>query len=107
RETMQRALNAKPNAAQSDEAKRFLAMTAVNEPSPEAVGARSEIERILKEQPNYVPALMAQAAIYVQENNLNPAAEVYSDILRKYPDFAPAQKRLATIYAEIGRASCR
>lgn len=100
RETMQRALNTKPDAAQSLDAKRFLAMTALNEPSPEAVGARPEIEQILKEQPNYVPALMAQAAIGVQEKNLNAAAVIYSEVLRKYPDFAPAQKRLAAIYAD-------
>jgi tetratricopeptide (TPR) repeat protein len=99
RETMQRALNAKPDAAQSDDAKRFLAMTALNEPS-KAVGARSEIEQILKEQPDYAPALMAQAAIGVQEKNLNAAADIYSGLLRKYPDFVPAQKQLAAIYAD-------
>src|SRR5262249_10929686 len=33
RETMQRALNANPDASLSSDAKRFLAMTALNEPS--------------------------------------------------------------------------
>jgi tetratricopeptide (TPR) repeat protein len=100
RETIQRALNANPDPSLSTDAKRFLAMTALNDPSAEAVKARPEIEQLLQEHPDYVPALMAQAAIRVQENNLNAAAGIYSELLRKYPDFSPAQKRLAAIYAD-------
>ena len=29
-----------------------------------------------------------------------PATETYSNILRRWPDFAPAQKRLAALYAQ-------
>jgi tetratricopeptide (TPR) repeat protein len=100
RETMQRALNANPDPAQLEDGKRFLAMTALEQPSPEAMAAQSEIENILKTQPGYLPALMAQAAVDLQRNDSKGAAGIYSDALRKYPDFAPAQKRLAVIYAE-------
>jgi tetratricopeptide (TPR) repeat protein len=100
RETMQRALNANPDPAQLEDGKRFLAMTALEQPSAEAMAAQSEIENTLKTQPGYLPAMMAQAAVDLQRNDSKGAAAIYSDALRKYPDFAPAQKRLAVIYAE-------
>ncbi len=43
---------------------------------------------------------MAQAALDAQRGQIKPATETYSDILRRWPDFAPAQKRLATLYAQ-------
>jgi len=43
---------------------------------------------------------MAQAAIHVQRNDVKTATDIYLQVLRQYPDFAPAQKRLATIYAD-------
>ena len=35
-----------------------------------------------------------------QHGQIKPATEIYNDILRRLPDFAPAQKRLATLYAQ-------
>jgi Flp pilus assembly protein TadD len=44
---------------------------------------------------------MAQAALdATQRGQAKPATEIYSDILRRWPDFAPAQKRLAKLYAQ-------
>jgi tetratricopeptide (TPR) repeat protein len=100
RQTMQRSLDAKPDAVQSEDAKRFLAMTALDHPSAEVVAAEPEVQKILKTQPDYVPALMAQAAIQLQRNDAKAAAGIYLQVLRQYPDFAPAQKRLAAIYAD-------
>jgi len=100
RQTMQRSLTARPDVAQSEDAKRFLTMTALDQSSAEVVAAEPEVQKILKTQPDYVPALMAQAAIQLQRNDPNAAAAIYSQVLGRYPDFAPAQKRLATIYAE-------
>jgi tetratricopeptide (TPR) repeat protein len=100
RQAMQRSLKAAPDAAQSEDAKRFLAMTALDTASADVVAAATEVQETLKTQPDYVPALMAQAAIQLQQNNAKAAADIYSQVLRRYPDFAPAQKRLAAIYAE-------
>ena len=100
RQIMQRCLNATPNAAQSDDAKRFLATTALEQPSPDVIAAEPEIQKILKTQPDYVPALMAEAALRLQHNDQKAAAAIYLGVLHKYADFAPAQKRLATVYAE-------
>jgi len=100
RQTMERAIDAKPDPVVSEHGKRFLAMTALDQPSASATTAQSEVQDILKAQPDYLPALMAEAGIHLQRNDTKTAAGIYSDALRKYPDFTPAQKRLASIYAE-------
>jgi uncharacterized protein HemY len=64
------------------------------------MAAEIEVQKELKANPDYVPALMAQAGLYAQRDQVKPATEMYSDILRRFPDFAPAQKRLATLYAQ-------
>ena len=43
---------------------------------------------------------MAQAALDVQRGQTKPAADIYANILRQFPDFAPAQKHLAAAYAQ-------
>jgi uncharacterized protein HemY len=43
---------------------------------------------------------MAEAELHAQRGQTKPATEMYIDILRRLPDFAPAQKRLATLYAQ-------
>jgi tetratricopeptide (TPR) repeat protein len=100
RQTMQRSLDAGPNAGPSEDAKRFLAMTALDHLSAEVVAAEPEVQEILKTQPDYAPALMAQGAIQLQRNDAKTATGTYLQVLRQYPDFAPAQKRLAAIYAD-------
>src|SRR5205085_6656128 len=48
----------------------------------------------------YTPALMAQAAAASHHGDNNGAISRYTRILQRWPDFAPAQKRLAAIYAQ-------
>jgi tetratricopeptide (TPR) repeat protein len=100
RQTMQRSLDAAPSGVQSKDAKQFLAMTGLDHLSAEIAAAEPEVQKILKTQPDYVPALMAQAAIQLQRSDAKAATGIYFQVLRQYPDFAPAQKRLAAIYAE-------
>ncbi len=92
-------MNVQPNGAQTEEMKQFLAMTALDGNAAGVVAAQSEVQRILKKEPEYVPALMVQAALQLHQGDTNAAINTYSKVLQKYPDFAPAQKRLATIYA--------
>ena len=42
---------------------------------------------------------MVQAAILLQRGESEVAAATYSEVLRRFPDFTPAQKRLASVYA--------
>jgi tetratricopeptide (TPR) repeat protein len=98
REAMQRYLAAGPNAEQSAEAKQFLAFTAPEQSSTEAEAAEPEVQKRLATDPDYVPALMAQAAIQLRRKDEKSAADTYLKVLHKYPDFAPAQKQLGAIY---------
>jgi tetratricopeptide (TPR) repeat protein len=100
RDVMQKAVTANPNSSQAADAKEFLALTAVNENSKELMAAENEIQKELRSNPEYVPALMAQAALDTRRGETKPATQTYSNILRRLPDFAPAQKRLAMLYAQ-------
>ena len=43
---------------------------------------------------------MVRAAILLQRGESEAATATYSEVLRRFPDFVPAQKRLASLYAE-------
>jgi tetratricopeptide (TPR) repeat protein len=100
RDVMQKAMTANPNSSQAADAKEFLALTALDENSKELMAAENEIQKELGSNPEYVPALMAQAALDTRRGETKPAREMYSNILRRLPDFAPAQKRLAMLCAQ-------
>ncbi len=100
RDTIQKLLADNPDAAQAADAKKFLALTALDENPKELTAAESDVEKELKSNPEYVPALMAQAALLAQRGEVKQATDIYSDVLRRLPDFAPAQKRLAALYAQ-------
>ena len=100
RQAMQRVLEAAPQATQSNDAKLFLAMTAPDEKGTGLSTAESEVDEVLKEDHEYIPALMARAEILLQRGENAAAASIYSEVLRRFPDFVPAQIRLASVYAE-------
>ncbi len=100
REAMQRALTAGSDFPEVADARKFLALTALDENPKGLVAAENEIQKELQANPEYLPALMAQAALEEQRGQIKPAAEIYTGVLRRLPDFAPAQKCLATLYAQ-------
>ena len=100
RETMQRALATGSDFPEAADARTFLSLTALDENLKDLVAAENEIQKELQTSPEYLPALMAQAALDEQRGQIKPASEIYTSILRRSPDFAPAQKRLAKLYAQ-------
>jgi tetratricopeptide (TPR) repeat protein len=92
-------VSSRPAGQERTAAALFLSMTAVDSSETIPSGAENEVTKTLAEQPDYVPALMAKAAIELQKGQAAEASTVYNNILQKWPDFAPAQKRLASIYA--------
>ena len=52
--------------SQSSDAKLFLEMTALTEEGANLVQRDPQFEEVLKTTPNYVPALMAKAAILLK-----------------------------------------
>ncbi|TMP89976.1 MAG: tetratricopeptide repeat protein, partial [Verrucomicrobia bacterium] len=99
-DAMQKVLTNNPDSSQAADAKKFLALTALDENPKELVAAEIDVQKELKSNSEYVPALMAEAALDAHRGQIKPATEMYNDILRRLPDFAPAQKRLATLYAQ-------
>ncbi|TFH48225.1 MAG: tetratricopeptide repeat protein, partial [Methanothrix sp.] len=55
---------------------------------------------ILKDNPQYVPALFATASIYDSQGNKRKAVELYRDVLEKDQGYTPALNNLAYLYAE-------
>lgn len=100
RELMERALKATPAPDISEDAKSFLRMTAVDENPKDAAALEPEVQKFLKANPNYVPALTVRAGIEEQRGEPKAAIVTYSAILQRFPDFAPAQKQLAALYLE-------
>ena len=99
-QAMQRVVDI-PNATnEQQDAKRFLAMIQLDSDDKDPSPSEGEVNKILAADPNYVPAMMARANIQLRRSDTKSAAVVYTGILQKFPDFAPAQKRLAGIYAE-------
>jgi len=100
RTAMQNALQIGTAFSQTNEARQFLAMTDLAGKPAQAVAARSQVMAILKSAPNYVPALMVNAAIAEQKRDFAAAEQICESVLRRYPDFSPAQKQLAMFYAQ-------
>jgi len=100
RDAMQKVLTNNADSSQAADAKKFLALTRLNENPKELMASEAELQKELNSDPEYLPALMAQAALDKQRGQTKPATEIYTDILRRWPDFAPAQKGLATLYAQ-------
>jgi tetratricopeptide (TPR) repeat protein len=94
------ALQAGLASPQSDEAKRFLDLISIADNPAQAVAAESRVEEILKSDSSYVPALMVVAMVNEQKTNFVAAEQTYEKVLNHFPDFAPAQKYLAILYAE-------
>ncbi|MEI6083189.1 MAG: tetratricopeptide repeat protein [Verrucomicrobiota bacterium] len=90
---MQTVLKLDPAFSQAAEAQRFLDVQALTD------NADGQIEMILKQEPNYVPALMVGAAISEQHQKIPDALATYEKVLSQYPDFTPAARRLVILSA--------
>ena len=85
---------------QANEARRFLDLVALSAKPLQAVADAGRIEQILKAEPGYVPALMVMGAIDQQKVDTGAAKQIYEKVLGQYPDFVPAEKRLAILLTE-------
>jgi tetratricopeptide (TPR) repeat protein len=93
------ALNAGAGFTRADDAIRFLDMITLAGDPVQAAASSNRVQDILKLQPDYVPALMVMGAIEDQTPDIHAAERVYEKALSLYPDFAPAKRRLAILYA--------
>ena len=87
------------NSHEISDVKKFLRFTMLDQDPKQLVAAKAEVQSEVAANGDYVPALMAQAALYSQHQP-QQAMKIYNDILRRFPDLAPAQKHLAALYAQ-------
>jgi Flp pilus assembly protein TadD len=98
--TMQNALQTGLAFSRTDDARRFLAMADLADQPVMAVAAQAQIEQILKATPDDVPTLLVKAVIAGQKSDETTMEQLYEAVLKQYPDFSPAQKQLAILYAK-------
>ncbi len=96
---MQKAVATSLDFPELSDARKFVSLTGLGENPKELVAAENEIQKELQTNPEYMPTLMAKAALDEQRGQIKSAMEIYTGVLRRSPDFAPAQQRLASLYA--------
>jgi len=97
RTTMERVA-AVPNSPFGENAKQFLAFTPSDAMARTGSVPAAAVDEALKKDPEYVPGLMARAAREVEAADSKAATATYTEVLHHFPNFAPAQKWLATLY---------
>lgn len=83
-----------------EEAAQFLDMIALSAQPTQAQAAQARVDKVLRGNPDYVPALLVSALIAEQKNQPDAACAVYQKILARYPDQSLANKRFALLSAE-------
>ena len=102
-QAMKRILELQPESRTAADANSFVSMVALGQDPVRLAASEPEIEKILAADSAYLPALMAKAIRQAQRGDTKAAIVIYNDILRRYPDFAPAQKELASLPAQESR----
>jgi len=85
-------------AARQREPETFLRMNTLAADPKLAAANAAEVEAVLKQQPEYLPALAVEAVIQEQKGNYPSARDLYEQILKLAPAFVPANKQLALLY---------
>ena len=76
-------------------------MTAVSpNGDSEDSSAKSKADAVLQAKPDYAPALMIVAASEAASGAEAQAISRYQKVLAQFPEFAPAQRELALLYAK-------
>jgi Flp pilus assembly protein TadD len=96
--TLQKALKA--GATKSDDAQQFLDLADAFMTVPKAQAASAQAQKVLQTNAKYVPALMVTGAANESAGNFTAAQSDFSKALDVFPQFAPAQRRLAILDAQ-------
>jgi putative PEP-CTERM system TPR-repeat lipoprotein len=99
RAAMQTAAQGGADFAHATDAQCFLDMLSILDNPAQAAAAQDRVQQVLKRDGQYAPALMVLGAIDEQKGEKSAATQIYEKVLSHYPDFVPAEKRLAILYA--------
>jgi len=96
---MEQVTKLAPASAMARDAKTWLDMMALASAASTRSDAAATISAALKANPDYMPAKVAEGALAARTGDVARAIQVYEQVLTRLPDFAPAQKALAALYA--------
>jgi tetratricopeptide (TPR) repeat protein len=99
RPTLKTAVDAAVEFPGKDEARRRLAILAI-EPRSANAADRNELQGYLKDRPNDPVALSRLAEIQMRDGAVDEALKSYEKVVATNPQFAPATRRLAVLYRE-------
>jgi tetratricopeptide (TPR) repeat protein len=97
---LQKAADAGADFPGKDEARQRLALLAINAGTANA-GARTELEKYLRERPNDPAALTRLAEIQQRDGAVDQAVKTYEKVLADNPLYAPATRQLALLYGQL------
>ena len=100
RSALQRAADASAEFPDKQDARRRLALLAINAQTANTTEVRTELENYLREQPNDPEALWRLGQVQEREGTLDQAIKTYQKIIDADQSFAPAQRRLALLYSQ-------
>jgi tetratricopeptide (TPR) repeat protein len=93
--SMNAALQSGPAFKNAEDAGRFLALVE----APDRNLAEKAAAEALKQDPNYIPALMISASMHEKNGSFAEAMKIYNNILGRDAFFAPASRAAAMLYA--------
>ena len=96
---LRKVLTLHPPAALGEQVNQLLDLLGLAGKPAEAPTSAPRIEALLKQQPDYVPALMVSGVIQESQKDFTGARTTYERILKLFPLFTPATKSLALVYA--------
>ena len=98
-ENMKKAMQTGKTWANAESARRFIAISTLYLDPAKAKQSMNQIQAALKDEPDYLPALMATGIVSEKAGNLAAARQVYEKILTIYPAFTPVIRQFALLYA--------
>ena len=98
-EAMRQAQSRKPDAVLAREIEEFQRWVAWASEPPTAAEDVTRVRQAVQTRTNYVPGLMAWAALEARQGNAAEAAQLYERVRGIFPNFMPAMRELALLYA--------
>jgi tetratricopeptide (TPR) repeat protein len=86
--------------ARAKDAEQFLALLAASKNPTQVVAMLPRVNDILKSNQDYLPALIVSAVAAEQQGRYEDARKAYEKALSQYPDFSPATRGLAVLFAQ-------
>jgi tetratricopeptide (TPR) repeat protein len=97
---LQQATESTTDFPGKDEARRQLAVLAIDVKTGNPADVQPKLESYLREQPNDPQAQIRLAQVQEREGAPDKAVQTYEKIIAGNPQFAPATRRLAILYSQ-------